>query len=385
MEYLIQQPRGSKDLLPPIVRKKRKLQHITTEVFEKWGYEEIIPPSFEYLDIYAACNYPKLNQNLFKFFDQDAKAIVLRPDITTSIARIAATHYLEHDTPLRFFYNLNVFRSQEIGKDKKQEFFQIGCELIGLQGIEGDVETILLASEIMNCLGIRDFIINIGHAKFLEGLIDELGHDTYKQMIIQGILEKNFVYINKIIEEIPTKKEVKRFFLSMDKLYGGIEVLDRLKEFSLNEKCEKSIKELEQFIDILSNCSDIKITIDPCLVRNLDYYTGIVFEVYSPKVGYPLGGGGRYDAMFSSLNNGKGATGFAFNEDILLHLVDFKDDYNPQIVLYDGTSYDMALEFSEKLRKQNTTVKMLPIKYLNNICNQKVIYFKNRCKQIRGE
>jgi len=363
MTGYFRRPAGVKDYLPPLVRKKRRIERVIAEIFEKWGYEEVITPSFEYLETFAKTGKSGLAEKVFKFFDIHGEAMALRPDITTSIARMVATHFSSHEAPLRFYYLSNVFRFQEPRKGRDQEFYQIGGELIGIMGLEADVEIIMLASYMLEQIGIKNFLINIGHTKFLEGLLNELGDNTtLKDNVAQAIKEKNFVWLNELIENSTVKPDLKKTFLALHRFYGGAEIFDELVKFSLNEKCTAALWELKRVWTMLKQFRNLQLTFDPGLARGIDYYTGIVFEIYSPKSGYPLGGGGRYDSLLDKFNGSRPATGFALNEDVVLAILeqDIEDKYEPYSLYYDQSKYMEAFHEAEELRKRGYIVKMIP-------------------------
>ncbi|AYO30886.1 MAG: phosphoribosyltransferase regulatory subunit [Thermoanaerobacteraceae bacterium] len=371
MDYIFQKPAGVKDFLPPLVRKKRQIERAIYDVFEKWGYEEIIAPSFEYLETFLSSNSPGFSEKIFKFFDRQGRVLALRSDVTTSIARMVATYYGEHRLPLRFCYISNVFRFQEPRKGRDQEFFQVGAELIGIKGIQADTEIILLASDILKQIGISDFIINIGHIKFLEGLLDEINADPgKKEQIAHAIWGKNFVLLEELIKDIPINPGIKQVLLSLSSFYGGQEILERLNKTPLNEKCYNALSELMELAGMLKGFNDIRLTFDPGLARGLDYYTGIVFEIYSPDSGFPLGGGGRYDNLMDKFNGNRPATGFALTEEALLSILekDMDDSYEPNYIFYDRESFTQALKKAEELRRKNLAVKLVPMEDEENIC-----------------
>ncbi|WP_422445237.1 ATP phosphoribosyltransferase regulatory subunit [Thermoanaerobacterium sp. DL9XJH110] len=371
MDSIFRRPAGVKDFLPPMVRRKRQIEKIIYDIFEKWGYEEVITPSFEYLETFLSSNNPGFSERIFKFFDRQGGVLALRPDITTSIARMVATHYSDHRLPLRFCYISNVFRSQEPRKGRNQEFFQVGAELIGVDGIESDVEIILLASCILKEIGIRDFVINIGHMKFLEGLIDETGLEAgERQEIVRALCDKNFVLLENKIKELPAGPHVKKLLLSLSRFFGGSEVLLSLNGCALNDKCRNALHELTALAEMLRNFKDIKFTFDLSLSRGMDYYTGIVFEIYSPGSGFPLGGGGRYDNLMDKFNGKRPATGFALAEEALLSTLkkDALDLYKPYYLFYDRQSFLEALKKAEELREKGYVVKLIPSeKYRENL------------------
>lgn len=363
MVNVFKRPAGVKDFLPPVVREKRKLEKKIYDLFKKWGYEEIIAPSFEYLETFLLKDSPWNTEKIFKFFDRQGRVLALRPDVTTSIARMVATYYNEHELPLRFCYMSNVFRFQEPRKGRAQEFYQVGGELIGIQGIEADTEIILLASSILKEIGISDFLINIGHIKFLEGLLDEIKTDEIKKsQIAQSIWNKNFVLLEELVQDIDFNPIVKKLLLSLNKFYGGYEVLEELKKIYINEKCQNALDELTKVAYMLKEFGDVKITFDPGLARGIDYYTGIVFEIYSPNAGFPLGGGGRYDNLLDRFNGNRPATGFALTEEALLTLLikENKDYYKPLYISYTSENFIEVLKEAEELRKQGHLVKLIP-------------------------
>jgi len=365
MKYIFQKPMGVKDFLPTQVRKKKQLERIIEDVFEKWGYEEVIAPSFEYLETFLLSNRLGFSEKVFKFFDRKGAVMALRPDMTTSIARMVATHYSEHLLPLRFCYTTNVFRFQKPRKGREQEFFQVGAELIGIDGIEADMEIILLAAKVLNKAGIRNFTVNIGHVKFLEGLLDEIPNPSSRQLILQTILDRNFIALESIAKDIDFKNDVKDIFMSLTKYYGGMEIIKELAGLPLNRKCQDALLELAAIDKVLS-FHDIELTFDPAFARDMDYYTGIIFELYSPKSGFPLGGGGRYDGLMDKFDVPRPATGFALTEEVILSALekDLKDCYAPHYLYYDNDNFIDVLKQSEQLREQGFIVKLIP----NKLC-----------------
>jgi len=370
MTGYFRRPAGVKDYLPSMVRKKRRIEKEIVDIFEKWGYEEVIAPSFEYLETFAKTGKSSFTEHLFKFFDRHGAAMALRPDITTSIARMVATHYSKQDIPLRFFYLTNVFRFQEPRKGRAQEFYQIGCELIGISGLEADVEIILLVSHMLEQIGIKDFLINIGHTKFLEGLLDELENLSLKDNVAQAIKAKNFVWLKELIQKSNMRAEIKKTFLALPKFYGRAEIIDRLIEFSPNGKCTSALLELKTVWNMLRQFCNIQLTFDPGLARGIDYYTGIVFEIYSPRSGFPLGGGGRYDSLLDKFNGHRPATGFALTEDVILTVLeqDIEDIYEPYYLYYNPSQYMEAFHKAQELRKHGHIVKMVPLTKVANLC-----------------
>src|SRR5690606_11868516 len=133
-------PPGSQDLLAGDVRRRRKVQGVWFELSGARGYEEVIPPSFEYEEVFTLGGGADLSSKLLRFVDRDGRLVALRADFTASIARMAATKLREAPLPLRLCYAGKVYRQVLEGGGHRREVFQLGAELIGAAGPEADVE-----------------------------------------------------------------------------------------------------------------------------------------------------------------------------------------------------------------------------------------------------
>ncbi|MDI3534713.1 MAG: phosphoribosyltransferase regulatory subunit [Thermosediminibacterales bacterium] len=327
-----QKPYGVRDFLPDMAKLKRKVENKLLSVFEEWGYEEIITPSFEYLETFLKGNSFNLGERIFKFFDRRGRVLALKPDMTTPIARVISNHYKNVKRPIRLCYFSNIFRFEEPRAGRQCEFHQAGVELVGIDSLDADAEIIALSMKSLEELKITDLTINIGHIGFLEGLLSDLFFDYDIKQEIKGLLQKkDFVGLRKLIENLNLKTEDKILILHLTELHGKSDVIEKAKELTKCQHALKAVEELDKLVDVLKNYNvDKSITVDLGLTRGLDYYTGIVFEIYSPFLGYPICGGGRYDNLIAKFGDPRPATGFAFNIEGILQIIERNKTWSNQ-------------------------------------------------------
>ena len=195
-------PEGVKDYLPLELKFKKKIESNIANVFKNYGYLPITSPTFEYNDVFCGMGGVKDNR-VFKFLDRDGALLVLRPDMTPAIARIAATAYNKKQLPLKFYYIESMFRTNENYQGKLREFTQAGIEFLGVNSIEADAEVVSAAINSLLEVGVKNFKIDLGHASFLKGVIEESAIDNEMASEIQGnIIKKNYVAVNELAENI---------------------------------------------------------------------------------------------------------------------------------------------------------------------------------------
>src|SRR6266487_4800539 len=165
-------PPGVATFLPVAAGEKRAVEEIVFAAFTEHGYCEIIPPTFEYLDVLAPGLDAELIEKSYKVVDRaTGRILVLRPDATSQIARMVGMGMLDSGFPLRLHYSVNVFRYEPEHAGRDREIFQIGVELIGARGPAADTEPIILAAECLRRLGVPRFTIAVGHGGFFQGLL----------------------------------------------------------------------------------------------------------------------------------------------------------------------------------------------------------------------
>ena len=315
-------PCGMATHLPESASLRRYAQETILTTFFRWGYKEVVTPVFEYLDILSAGLSNRLLEKSYKFTDRESgKLMLLRPDITPQVARMAAGILSDEPKPLRLCYYGNVFRYQESHAGREREMFQVGCELIGPSSPEADAEIIAVACEAVKGLGIEDFKIVIGHGGYLYGIIAYLRGSSgqsfspeNEQSLQEAIGKKDGDLIESILDMVKVKDKVKRRLLQIPNLFGGEEIFDKASVIAKNRVSSDAIENLQQIYSILRlhQLQDY-ILFDLCDIRGIDYYTGMFFEVFAPGMAYPAGRGGRYDNLIGKFGHECPSTGFAIN------------------------------------------------------------------------
>lgn len=322
-EFVPQIPYGTRDFLPREASRKRRIEGALAGMFARWGYDEVITPTMEYLDMItlgAGCDF---QQNLFKFFDKNNHILALRPDMTTPIARVAASRLRESTWPLKLFYLTNVFRYEQAQAGRQCEFYQAGVEVLGAAGPTGDAEIIALAVESMREAGLDEFQISLGQVDFINGIMEESGlPPQQRQQVKQAMLTRDLVGLGEILAASKISPQVQTALRQIPVLHGREAMLAEAAAMVTNEKSRRALDNLAEIYRLLGVYGvERYVSFDLGLIRDFDYYTGMVFEAYTPGLGFPLCGGGRYDQMLDSFGAGGPATGFALGiERIMLAL-----------------------------------------------------------------
>jgi ATP phosphoribosyltransferase regulatory subunit len=316
-------PGGVRDLLPGEARCKREVENSLLKLFCSCGYQEVVTPTFEYYDVLAPALNDLLAGQLYRFIDDRGQIMILRPDMTTPIARLVGTRLNEQDLPQRFCYAANVFR-RESHSGRQREYYQTGVELLGAAGAGADAEVIGLAAESMKLAGVKDFQITVGHVDVLTGVLRGAGFSSAEQKEAKiALSKKDMVKWEGLVAGSQLSAVRKKDFAALPYMHGGAEVLDLLEGLIRDEPAKRGLDCLRRVWKALSDYGfGAQAGIDITLLRGLGYYTGIVFECYVAGVGYPLCGGGRYDELLAKFGYSCPATGFALTVDRVLEALE---------------------------------------------------------------
>ena len=322
-------PEGTKDKLYAECCKRRRVEHSVTELFQHRGYWEIMTPEVEYYDLFINSGDVLPQESMIKTIDRSGKIIVMRPDNTTPIARVAATQLKNAPLPLRLYYNQTVFRSDESNQGKRSEIPQCGIELLGAGGIRGDIEVIVTAIQAFERAGARNFHIELGHADFFRALANELGADSNTTERMRRYIEnKNFAALSDTLEPYYGHK-VYDAMKELSSLFGGIEVLNEARKLAGNV-AKDCLDYLEEIYNELRLCGyENEVKFDLGLVHQIDYYTGVIFRGYAQGSGRVVLSGGRYDTLTANFGRALPATGFAIDMDALASSV--PDEQEPKL------------------------------------------------------
>ena len=309
-------PKGVRVYLPPQAALKREIETNLLSVFQRWGFQEIVTPSFEYYDVLALGLGEDFRDRTFKLTEQTTgRLLVLRSDMTPQIARVAATILKDYPKPLRFCYNSNVFRYIEPQVGRHREVYQAGVELIGLELPEADVEMIAIAVECLMEVGLAEFKIAVSQVEFLRGLLEhlQLPHEAERQ--VQAALHrKDSSALDLLMDEFRLERSARDMLLALPQLFGGEEVLTAASRLVNNQRSEQALTNLQMVYDMLKVYGlESFVLLDLSEIRGFDYYTGIVFEGFTANLGYEICGGGRYDHLIGRFGEECPSTGFALD------------------------------------------------------------------------
>lgn len=351
-------PAGLTDILVDECEMKYNLETTARKIFADYGYHMVQPPTFEYYDVYDAA--VTKSENMFKFFDVNGRMLALRPDLTTSVARMAATKPLG-ELPYRIAYSGSAFRNDEAFSNARQrEFSQVGIELIGNSAVEADAEVIEIAVDALLKFGISDFQIDMGQVEYFKGLTNLAGLDeAQSDALRQKINDKDFVAIESMVEELKLDERIGEIFLELPKMFGGIDVVyAALENPVLDDCCAAALRNLVQVYEMLSQKGLEKyLAIDLSMVPNLDYYTGIIVKGFAKGIGFPVCSGGRYDNLTAKFGRQLPATGVAIGIERVMTVLSEADNKNAvekqseyiTVALAKGRLAELSVEIFEKL------------------------------------
>ena len=322
-------PVGMATILPHTAQRVRHLEDVLLTTLGRWGYQEIIPPTFEYLDVLQTGLEPDLIEKCYKFSDRTTgRILLLRPDVTAQIARIVAMGMVGSQMPLRLCYRTTVFRYEPEHAGREREIFQVGAELIGTDTVAADAEMIALMGECLQQLGLQDFKISLGHVGFFKALLAKSGLSVEGQKRAeQAAARKDLPRLQEILHDEQVSGAQARALLETPGLYGKEEVLARGRTLAGRDlDLRAALDRLTEVYALLST-SDLKdrLLLDLGEFRGFEYYDGLVFEVFAKGLGYEIGGGGRYNHLIGRFGRDLPSTGFAFDVDRLFQTMERVD------------------------------------------------------------
>lgn len=312
-------PPGSQDLLSDDVRRRRFVQASWFTLAERSGYEEVMPPTFEYEEVFTRGAGDDLSSRLLRFVDQDGRLVALRADFTSSIARLASTKLAQAPLPLRLSYAGKVFRQEPEGGGRRRELFQLGAELIGDASADADVEVLRLVIGLLSHLGVADFQINLGEIEFIRSLLARVPENATALGL--AIDRKDRPALLEHARRGGWPEGTAEVLVELPELIGRGDVLDRAGALALDDGGRSAIRRLREIDQLLSDEERAHVVYDLGESRGLGYYTGIQFEVFVAGVGRAIGFGGRYDRLLALYGVDRPAVGFALETDELADLL----------------------------------------------------------------
>lgn len=362
---LLHTPEGVRDIYSEECARKLALEERIRSVFHLYGYEDIETPTFEFFDIFNKERGSVTSSEMFKFFDRDNNTLVLRPDMTPSIARCVAKYYMDEQGPVRLCYVAPSFINSTSYQGRMKESTQTGAELIGDDSSDGDAEMIAMVIASLKAAGLEEFQVELGQVEFYRGLVEESGMDQETQEKLRELIEnKNFFGVEELLTEQTMARELKEVFLKLPELFGDIAQIRLARSLTTNRRALRAIERLEQIQEIL-DCYGLGdyVSYDLGMLSKYSYYTGIIFKAYTYGVGDYIVTGGRYDKLLVQFGKDAAAVGFAIVVDQLM-LALSRQKLGPQVsmteimVLYEQTARVAAIRLAGQFREWGVAVQL---------------------------
>ncbi|HLM77012.1 MAG TPA: ATP phosphoribosyltransferase regulatory subunit [Rubrobacteraceae bacterium] len=325
---------GTRDILPPESTRLRDVQTRIRERFRLFGYGEVLTPTLEY---YEAIEEPKLRDASFKLFDPDNQMVMLRPEMTTPIARLVAQRLRNFPPPHKLSYVLPVYRRASVGRGQSAELYQAGVEVVGSPSPQEDAATIALLVDVLNSLGLEamgDFAVVLGQTAFYAAYLHHAAPKA-APALLEALAAKDLVRVDALAADLA------------DGVSAAVRRIPRLvgqaAEEGVLEEAEKLAGSVPEATAALDNLREIlhhldahgcleAVILDLGLIGRHNYYTGAVFEAYSPRLGFTVANGGRYDNLLIRFGQELPATGFAIYLERLLSVLS-EEEADPLLIL----------------------------------------------------
>jgi ATP phosphoribosyltransferase regulatory subunit len=348
-------PAGTRDWLALETSRAHAVAAGVLGAMRRWGYREVITPTLEYLEVLVRGEGAGAADRLFKIIDRGGEILALRPEMTTPVARLVTTRLRHAPLPLRLSYAGQVFRGRETGSGR----LRVGCELIGSSTLDADAEIVALAAEALAATGAPDGSLSLGHVGYLRGIMAGFDLSNEDAAGVQSLLyQKDFVGLRALLERHGIPSDRMAALMSLPTLRGE-GALDEAQRMASTPEGRRAVEELRGLTGMLRAYGvGESVTVDLSIIRDFEYYTGIVFEGHTAALGVPLLGGGRYDRLLERFGWPLPATGFAVRiERVLAADADHESEWEPDVMLvHDAGCRDAALRCAQGLRAAGLVV-----------------------------
>jgi len=294
--------RGMKDYLPEDLAKRRHIEDTIRQLFHLYGYMEVETPPLEHYDLLAAKVGDETRRAMYTFKDLGGRDVALRPEGTAPIARLVATKLRTAPKPLRLGYIWDFFRYDEPQLGRLRRFYQGGFELFGVPGLEGDLEILTVALDLMTRLGFTRFNVKVSNVAVLRGLLSQAGVPEDAQNAILSLADKK--KYTEALSRLESSKVLHETVRSISRLFGlrGLDYPSLLREATeVCGRCPQAVEALGSLRRLLDETRGIfpraELLVDLGFARGLEYYTGLIFEIFASQLEIALIGGGRYDRL----------------------------------------------------------------------------------------
>jgi ATP phosphoribosyltransferase regulatory subunit len=303
---------------------RRAIENILVSIFDGWSYEEITTPTVDYYSLFEQGMGHSQAHHAFRFTDTDGRMLAIRPDVTSLVARAAATLFAERKRPLRLCYVAPVFRQRPRSHAEwKRESTQIGGELIGANSSAADMEILAIVCEVLERLGLDlHCSVTLNDVEVFNGIAEQLKLGPESRDEMRELIDtRNALDLERFLARYSSAED-SQAFARLIQLSGKRKTLSDARRLLTNARSQSALDRLERLWSVieslqLADCFEI----DLGDVSRLDYYTGLTFKIYVSGAGTRVGGGGRYDQLTASFGNAEPAVGFVFELDALTEVL----------------------------------------------------------------
>ncbi len=309
-------PEGIEEALPAMAWRLERLRHRILALYDRWGYDLVIPPLIEYTDSLLIGAGHELELDTFKLVDQlSGRTMGVRADMTPQVARIDA-HRLGRSGPVRLCYLGAVVHTRPGPLGGSRSPLQLGAELYGHRGLEADLEVLQLLLATLDCVELqRDVSIDLGHVGIVHGVAAASGLDAADEAELFEMLQrKSAPDIEARLDALDLAPEADAMWRALVDLHGDREVVARARRelAPAGAPVSEALEHLERLADALAVArGDVRLHFDLAEVRGYHYHTGVVFAAYVAGEGEEIARGGRYDGIGEAFGRARPATGFS--------------------------------------------------------------------------
>ncbi|OUP83049.1 ATP phosphoribosyltransferase regulatory subunit [Lachnoclostridium sp. An169] len=365
MEQKLHTPEGVRDIYNRECETKLALQRELGNVLHLYGYQDIQTPTFEYYDVFRKEIGSTSTRELYRFFDREGNILSLRPDITPSVARAAATLFETEDFPIRLCYVGNTFINHSSYQGRLKENTQLGAELIGLDSIEADTEMLAMVVDGLKKTGLTEFQVNVGHVDFIQSLMESTGlEEEEKEEIRTLINNRNYFGVEEILDNRGVKGSVKKAFQILPELMGGPEILEQAAAIAPNVNARLAITRLQQIYKLLKAYrAEDHVSFDLSMNGSYGYYSGIIFRAYTYGTGDAIVRGGRYDHLLEKFGRNTPSIGFAIIVDELMSALSRQkitvEPVHRNLIVYTEATENWAVSLAGSFRSRGRNIVLI--------------------------
>jgi len=366
IKKLVHTPDGVRDIYGDEQQRKLYIEKQIQNVIYSYGYSDIQTPTFEHIDVFLSEVGSAPSRELYKFFDKEGNTLCLRPDFTPAVARAVAKYFSDETNPIKLTYLGNTFVNLNSLQGKLKEVTQIGVEFMNDDSAIADAETINLVIEALKSTGLHDFQVCIGHMDYFKGLCESAGIDEDNEQLLREYMSsRNYVLANELVDSLVKDETQKNLLMKTSECIGDISVITDTRSKVNNIRSKNALLRLEDIFETLKLFGNEKyVSFDLGILSKHNYYTGILFNVYTYGIGDVLVKGGRYDHLVETFGSPKPAIGFMIVIDDLLMALRAQDiklptKEVPVVITYTAKNIEEKIKEVMDLRSRGISVSLV--------------------------